>query len=825
LFSLKFGSGTSGAIRLSAGQNVDVNQGEIVSSKIFGSEGRSGDISIDAGNSIFLNQTSLSSSTGLDSTAISRGYGLRQLSFGSSNFYPGSGDAGNIRLNAGRDITAKDSAVYSIVLNNSAGNAGRLDVKAGNNIIWQRDPGRFRNPGLYAVSRGQGNAGDITIEANSLSLFGAGIETGLSSQAIGESGNININLRDNLLLDGGADWTAAITTQIKPFDALVEALGTKGNITIDAGSIDMRNRGEISSGVGDAAFGQRSRSLSARGNGGNIDLNVRGDITLDTSSISSQIFANGSGNAGKIDIDARSLLMRLSTIASGLEGGQGTANTIRITAQDSIHLETSDITSALQPGSIGRGQDISLTARSIRLTNGAQINTLTSGNGDAGNVFVNADTVLIEGVNLTGYPFALFRYSPDFSTILSTTAPAFVGGTQSGIFSSTTQNSSGGNITIGARSLTIQQGAEIDAITADPIAVLSRGRGGVIQINADQLSLLNGGQLSVLTSSQGAAGTIQVTANQIQIAGDDPFYSARLERFFEGEIDFYGKFRRGSQSVSGIFASTSPESSGIGGNIAIDTRDLTVANNGRISVDSQGTGDGGRIRIDAGNVLLDRGNIVAKTQSGEGGNISLTSQNLLRLRRNSQISATAMRSGNGGNIDITANGFILAIPNENSDITANAVRGRGGNIQITTRSILGISPSEPTGLSDITASSEFGLDGTVRLNTLQTEPDQKAQEVPQLVDTSNQIAQTCSPRSRANSFVVTGKGGLPPDPTEALNATSVWRNSRSEIASTPSKSNNLVEATHWIKNADGTIALVSGTPVQATIPTCAGEKP
>lgn len=827
LFSAKFGSGTAGNIRLNAAQNVEVNQGDIVSSIVFGAGGRAGDISIESGDSIFLDRTSVVSSSGLEELAVSQSYGVRQLGFGNSSFYPGFGDAGNIRLSAGQNIVGRDSALYSVVVYNSAGNAGRLEITAGNTIAWQRDVGRFGYPGFYAFSRGQGNAGDITIDATSLSLFGAGIETGMSFQSIGESGNITINLRDTLLLDGGSNWVAPITTQIKPSEASVEAIGTKGNITIESGSITMRNRAEISSGVGDINDGVRPEAILARGNGGNIALKVRGEISLETSSISSQIFANGSGSAGKIDIDARSLLMRLSTIASGV-AGEGTANTIRITAQDAINLDLSDITSAIQPVAIGQGQDITLTAPLIRMSNGAQINTLTSGDGKAGNVLVNADTLTIEGVNLLGFPVALLRSLPPHGTgdTVSTTAPPFVGGTQSGIFSSTNTNANGGNITINARSLTVQEGAEIDAVTADPVANLGDGQGGVIQIHADQLNLLNGGKLSVSTSSRGAAGTIQVNANQVQIAGDDPFYVARLERFQQGEIDFYGKERQGSQSVSGIFASTSPVSSGTGGNIAIDTGNLKVSDNGRISVDSQGTEDGGRIRIDAGNVLLDRGNIVAKTESGEGGNILLTTQNLLRLRRNSQISATANGTGNGGNIDITANRFIVAVPTENSDITANAVRGRGGNIQITTQAIFGIAPSgSPTGLSDITASSEFGLDGTVRLTTLQPEPQERVQELPQLVDTSNQIAQTCSPRSRANSFVVTGKGGLPPDPSEALNATAVWRNSGESTAISPAESNAIVEATHWIKNADGSIALVSGAPVQPTVPTCQGERP
>src|SRR3712207_8808007 len=39
--------------------------------------------------------------------------------------------------------------------------------------------------------------------------------------------------------------------------------------------------------------------------------------------------------------------------------------------------------------------------------------------------------------------------------------------------------------------------------------------------------------------------------------------------------------------------------------------------------------------------------------------------------------------GDGGNININAD-FVVAVPKEDSDITANAFNGRGGNINITT---------------------------------------------------------------------------------------------------------------------------------------------
>ncbi|MHC5831659.1 MAG: hypothetical protein ACYT04_90745, partial [Nostoc sp.] len=98
----------------------------------------------------------------------------------------------------------------------------------------------------------------------------------------------------------------------------------------------------------------------------------------------------------------------------------------------------------------------------------------------------------------------------------------------------------------------------------------------------------------------------------------------------------------------------------------------------------------------------------------------------------STTAGTAEAGGNGGNINIDApSGFIVAVPSENSDITANAYTGTGGRVDIQASGIYGIQPrSNPTSMSDITASSEFGVNGTVELNTPDIDPNSDLLELP-----------------------------------------------------------------------------------------------
>ena len=77
----------------------------------------------------------------------------------------------------------------------------------------------------------------------------------------------------------------------------------------------------------------------------------------------------------------------------------------------------------------------------------------------------------------------------------------------------------------------------------------------------------------------------------------------------------------------------------------------------------------------------------------------------MRFRPQQAIAGTG---GDGGNIDIDSD-FIVAVPEENSDITANAFQGKGGRVQITAQGIFGTQfRKDETAQSDTTASSRFG---------------------------------------------------------------------------------------------------------------------
>jgi large exoprotein involved in heme utilization and adhesion len=261
----------------------------------------------------------------------------------------------------------------------------------------------------------------------------------------------------------------------------------------------------------------------------------------------------------------------------------------------------------------------------------------------------------------------------------------------------------------------------------------------------------------------------------------------------------------------------------------ISTDEFTIQN-GAATV-SSAQGRAGNLLLTANSVQLDQARLTAETaQTGgqAGANITLNGLQTLSLRNQSQISANARESANGGNLTINAD-FILARPTEDSDIRANAIAGNGGNIAITTQGLFGTQPADApiAGVSDITASSERGIQGVVAINNPNPNPTQGlefAEAPPETIP----LAQECAPITELNrersSFVVVGRGGVSPSPYEALRSDDIWQDWRlteveteqvnqpvteTSVIQTPDSQMPINEAQGWIRNTAGQVQLVA----------------
>jgi filamentous hemagglutinin family protein len=938
--------GNAGNITINVRDAATFDYGVRVYADVTG-KGRGGDINITAGSLAVTNGSHMLASTSGQGNAGNFTITTGSLLVNNESFLAASanglGNAGSITINAsgpasieyGAKLYTDVNAPYlsNITKQPIKGNGGDINITAGSLVV------RYGGQ-LVANSYGDGNAGNISITTGSLSVTNEAFLTA-SANGQGNGGDITINASGSVsFIDGSSAFSNlgfCQTNTIGCSTSTDTVTGNGGNITITASSLNLINGSFLATGVGDNFLNRK-----AQGSAGNISIQLREALSLDQSYITSRVFANGIGNAGNIDIRAGSVSSSQSLISASTQG-QGDAGGISLLVTDSIVLDDSDISTAVQKGAIGNARGINITARSLTLTNGAQLNAVTSGEGNAGDILINAsNSVSVSGSNTTAPPIKLFNYTPPRFT----SPPEFVDGVSSGIFTSTNSSGVGGNIQVNTSAFSVSNGAVIDSRTT------ANGRGGAIFINTNTFEAISGGQLTAITSGNGPAGNITLRATDtVRIAGSDPSYLARLAQF-GSQLDIYSKPRVGSiGAASGLFANTEPSSAGRGGNIQIETGQFTVQEGGRlvtstsgigragdiivnapdillsgaasglfaqtttnadagnltiqprgngqrvrvnlqdgaqisastsssgrggqltitapesitltgkgsviaagtggsgaggnltlrtgtlniqnqaeVTVSSSGTGSAGSLFVDANQIYLDNQGRIRADTTGGGGNINLRSP-LIVLRNGSSITTDARGSDiRGGDISINTDNLV-AVPSENSDISANSANFRGGNVTVTASGIFGIEFREQvTPLSDITAtgvSEEFS--GTVELITPGIDPARGLAELPtEVVDASDAIAQGCRD-VQGSSFVVTGRGGLPPTPQQALGDDPRWRDWRTpaEVSRQPNASRQgtlpslanrrttksaLVEATRWVIEPDGQVILTASVP-------------
>jgi large exoprotein involved in heme utilization and adhesion len=274
---------------------------------------------------------------------------------------------------------------------------------------------------------------------------------------------------------------------------------------------------------------------------------------------------------------------------------------------------------------------------------------------------------------------------------------------------------------------------------------------------------------------------------------------------------------------SRVSAEVGAKSTGSGGNLEIDTGRLSIRDGAVVLVKSQGIGNAGNLTINAHSIRLDnKATLTGDTQSvnidpnKEQATITLHSKDLI-LAGGSNITTNA--TGNnviGGNINIDTD--VLAAV-ENSNIRANSTDFRGGKINITAQGIFRSSDS------NITANGvNSQLNGTVQINTLGIDPTHGFVTLPTISDnTSKLVSSNCAAANQASggsSFIVTGRGGLPPNPEDMLSSEVVWQDTRFPVAtrlrSQPITDNpdsqEILPAQGWVFNDKGEVTLIAHTP-------------
>ncbi len=659
----------------------------------------------------------------------------------------GSGTGGDLTIVTGRLLVRDGAQVRASTF--STGKGGMLSVTASDSIevIGTTADGRFGS-GLFAVTQGEGDAGNLTIATGWL-LVRDGAQVSTDTTSTGKGGTLSVTASDTVEVIGESADGRAITGLF----AQTQGEGDAGGLTIATGRLLMRDGAQVSA------------TTTSTGKGGTLSVTASDSIEVIGRSADGRFGSGlsastqGEGDAGDLTIATRRLLVRDGAQVSTGTLGTGKGGTLSVTASDAVEVigRAADgrVASNLSASTQGEGDagDLTIATRRLLVRDGAQLSAGTFGTGKGGTLSVTAS---------------------DSVEVIGRAADGQLG---SGLFAEARSEGDAGNLTIATGRLLVRDGAQVSAGTR------STGKGGTLSVTASD-------SVEVIGTSADGRFPSRLTA---QTAG-----------------------------------------AGNARDLTIATEQLTIRDGAEVTVSSTSLGIAGELRVDANSIRLDNQGKISADTSGGGGNINLYTGNLI-LRRRSSISTNAREPDiTGGNITIDTDNLV-AVPKEDSDISANAENSFGGRVIVNAQGIFGTEfRPQDTPLSDITASSALGpqFNGLVQLNTPGIDPSRGLANLPtELIDASNQIAQTCGAgrgEVGKNEFIVTGRRGMPSNPYEPLSndqalgdiyppaGFSSRRNSKPLAArsvtpqsATGNQKQPIVEAQGWMMNDKGQVVLTA----------------
>ena len=608
---------------------------------------------------------------------------------------------------------------------NSTGNTGNLNINTNNLLV---EDGGLINAG----TSGQGNGGYLTIKATYKikvagrggvdNQFSSGLFVVAEDNSSGNSGSLIINT-EQMLVQSGAFVSATNNGS-----------GSAGDLQITSDDLLVQDNARFF--AGSISEGKRVRDLSIK----TSNLLISGG---------SEVNAGISNLDGNLDIDAEDI----QVIGTGNNGNTPTSLTVSASGQNMGNMN--------------------INTKRMIIKDGAFLSTNALGEGNGGNLNINAEDIQVIGKGGNNPENDNLPYS-------------------SGLFVTAEYSSLGdaGELTINTKRMLVEDDAFVSSSTN------SIGDGGNLTIDANRLRVHKGASIISGTSSEGVGGNLKITANSLLLEDE---------------------------------AKIGSDTSGMGnaGNLNIDADILQVKDKSQVTVEGEtfGTGNAGILELNARSIRLENEALLnASTQSTdsnrEQATININSQDLI-LRGGSNIKTNARGENvQGGNININSD-IIAAI--ENSNISADSENFRGGNVRIEAMAIFN------TGFSNITATgANPDLSGTVEINTPYINSTNELSDLPS-IPINTKLTQGCySPGYAQNQFFIVGRGGLPPNPEDFLTPSAVrvdWispqrnsenistRNRDIEIKSSTEKPERIVEATGWVSNGKGEIIFTADASV------------
>lgn len=380
---------------------------------------------------------------------------------------------GSITLNTDK-LIIKDNAALSADTYGQ-GNAGNVTVNAkqidlsnegqiisvvrekargnGGKIMVNTDNFTAVNKGLISsavMAGGKGDGGIIDIKTSSLYLGdGARIESSLAGKG-NKVGNISIEATDTALLQG-------IPGLPDTEDTANKQTGIFTLVSKDGQLLSSDGKGSISLTTNQLNINNDARLSTDTygiGNAGNVIINTKiGAISLQQEGrIASRVADEGKGNGGNINISTGSLFLGDKGIITASTGGTGNAGNVTINATENVQLQQQGlVSSAVTDKGLGNAGNIKITTPQISLSSRSKIEVDSQTNdlnSSAGNItFLGNNYLKLDNASI----------------------------------SATNSSGNGGNININTQNLLLRRNSEISTTAG---SANNPGNGGKITINA-----------------------------------------------------------------------------------------------------------------------------------------------------------------------------------------------------------------------------------------------------------------------------------------------------------------------------------------------------
>ncbi|WP_287254769.1 filamentous hemagglutinin N-terminal domain-containing protein, partial [Moorena sp. SIO4E2] len=425
-------------------------------------------------------------------------------------------------------------------------------------------------------------------------------------------GDINIDVRQLTLRDGASVLSNA-------FDE-----GKAGNVTVNASEsvklIDglIRPRFPIPSTLSTSTFGA--------GDGGDILINTDFFLLQNGGQVTTNTF--GQGDGGNLIVDADSTVQVIGTSASGGLGSGLKAETFRT----------------------GNSGDLSITTGELIVSDGAQVLASPIGEGDGGNLTVDAsEKVQVIGTSASGrFPSALSTQTPGTGkagNLKITTGELMVSdGAQ--VAAGTFGEGEGGELIVDTSSTVQVIGTSASGRIVSGLFTQTEGTGKArdVKITTGELIVSDGAAVSASTFGLGNGGNLTVDASStVQVIGTSAS----------------GGF------VSGLSTQGNPGATGNAGDLKITTGKLIVSDGARVSASTFGLGNAGNLSFNTSSTVQPIGNFTSADGRFNRG-ITPDAGNLLEITTgqlivsDGPVSARSFEQENSaGEVKINANSIFL----------------------------------------------------------------------------------------------------------------------------------------------------------------------